>query len=88
MGPSSPDGSDDRAPSVRNTSGAEHGSDPDAETAGKRATQHAVSPRSHEGEQGGDPVCWLTHVCPDCGRFVEEQAPTRCPRCGAEITGD
>ncbi len=21
--------------------------------------------------EGGDPACWLDHVCPDCGRFVE-----------------
>ena len=36
-------------------------------------------------DEGGDPVCWLTSVCPDCGRFVEARPPTRCPRCGAEI---
>ena len=35
---------------------------------------------------GGDPVCWLTSVCPECGRFVEDEPPTRCPRCGAAIT--
>lgn len=37
---------------------------------------------------GGDPVCWLTSVCPECGRFVEDEPPTSCPRCGAEITPD
>ncbi|HJP78078.1 MAG TPA: DUF488 family protein [Pseudonocardiaceae bacterium] len=37
---------------------------------------------------GGDPVCWLTSVCPECGRFVEAEPPTRCPRCGAEINPD
>lgn len=37
---------------------------------------------------GGDPVCWLTSVCPDCGRFVEARPPTRCPRCGAVIDPD
>jgi hypothetical protein len=21
--------------------------------------------------EGGDPACWLDHVCPDCGRCVE-----------------
>jgi hypothetical protein len=21
---------------------------------------------------GGDPVCWLTRVCPECGRFIED----------------
>jgi uncharacterized protein YeaO (DUF488 family) len=40
------------------------------------------------GAEGGDPVCWLTSVCPDCGRFVEAAPPTRCPRCGAEINPD
>ncbi|HEY4458497.1 MAG TPA: DUF488 family protein [Pseudonocardiaceae bacterium] len=39
-------------------------------------------------QEGGDPVCWLTSVCPDCGRFVEAAPPTRCPRCGAEINPD
>jgi uncharacterized protein YeaO (DUF488 family) len=37
---------------------------------------------------GGDPVCWLTSVCPECGRFVEDEPPTTCPRCGAEIRPD
>ncbi|HEX4226980.1 MAG TPA: DUF488 family protein [Pseudonocardiaceae bacterium] len=39
-------------------------------------------------DTGGDPACWLNSVCPDCGRFVEDRPPTRCPRCGAEITAD
>jgi rubrerythrin len=42
---------------------------------------------SELSDQGGDPACWLARVCPDCGRFVEE-LPTRCPRCGAEVTDD
>ena len=37
---------------------------------------------------GGDPVCWLTSVCPECGRFVEDEPPTTCPRCGSEIKPD
>ncbi len=37
---------------------------------------------------GGDPVCWLTSVCPECGRFVEAEPPTTCPRCGADINPD
>ncbi|HEY4019076.1 MAG TPA: DUF488 family protein [Pseudonocardiaceae bacterium] len=44
--------------------------------------------RARAQDSGGDPVCWLTSVCPDCGRFVEEQPPTRCPRCGADIVPD
>lgn len=25
-----------------------------------------------ESSDGGDPVCWLTRVCPECGVFVED----------------
>lgn len=25
-----------------------------------------------ESQSGGDPVCWLTRVCPECGRFIED----------------
>jgi uncharacterized protein YeaO (DUF488 family) len=44
--------------------------------------------REKPEDLGGDPVCWLTSVCPECGRFVEAEPPTRCPRCGAEIEPD
>ena len=37
---------------------------------------------------GGDPVCWLHRVCPACGRLADEDPPTRCPACGAELSGD
>jgi predicted amidophosphoribosyltransferase len=37
---------------------------------------------------GGDPACWLHRVCPECGRLAEEDPPTRCPACGAELPGD
>ncbi|GGP75124.1 hypothetical protein [Saccharothrix coeruleofusca] len=36
-------------------------------------------------EQGGDPVCWLERVCPECGLFVEDEPPAVCGRCGAPI---
>lgn len=43
-----------------------------------------VQPRTGR-EQGGDPVCWLSHVCPACGRFNEDpDAP--CEACGSEET--
>ncbi|WP_197284873.1 nucleoside hydrolase [Sciscionella sediminilitoris] len=32
-------------------------------------------------EEGGDPACWLSSVCPECGRFAGEQS---CPYCSAE----
>ncbi|BDB59876.1 hypothetical protein RDE2_16700 [Rhodococcus sp. RDE2] len=32
---------------------------------------------------GGDPVCWLHLLCPDCGAMItSEEEP--CPRCGRE----
>ena len=41
--------------------------------------------RQRQEPESGDPACWLTSVCPDCGRFVEAAPPTTCPRCGSEI---
>ena len=28
--------------------------------------------------EGGDPACWLDHVCDACGRFVEDPATHEC----------
>ncbi|HEY4005502.1 MAG TPA: hypothetical protein VGM60_10005 [Pseudonocardia sp.] len=50
-------------------------------------------PRTHTGEPsapeesdlGGDPVCWLHLVCPECGRFAPESAGEVCAGCGAEL---
>ena len=39
-------------------------------------------------EEGGDPACWLRRVCPACGRMADEDPPTRCPACGAELSDD
>jgi rubrerythrin len=39
-------------------------------------------------DEGGDPACWLHRVCPDCGRLADEDPPTRCPGCGAELRPD
>ncbi len=38
--------------------------------------------------EGGDPVCWLNRVCPECGRLADEEPPTHCSACGALITDD
>ena len=38
------------------------------------------------GEEGGDPACWLKRVCSACGRLADEDPPTRCAACGAEVT--
>lgn len=37
---------------------------------------------------GGDPVCWLSQVCGECGLLVEEELPATCPRCGATVSAD
>jgi hypothetical protein len=39
-------------------------------------------------DEGGDPACWLARVCPTCGRIADEDPPTRCAACGAELTAD
>jgi hypothetical protein len=41
-----------------------------------------------ESDLGGDPVCWLDRVCPECGRFASDEdlgATQRCAECGAEL---
>ena len=35
-----------------------------------------------DAEPGGDPVCWLSMVCPECGRVPEGHSDV-CERCGA-----
>jgi rubrerythrin len=39
-------------------------------------------------DRPGDPACWLKLVCPRCGAVAEDDPPTRCPQCHAEITGE
>ncbi|HEX4246664.1 MAG TPA: hypothetical protein VH008_02280 [Pseudonocardia sp.] len=34
---------------------------------------------------GGDPVCWLNRVCPECGRFAEGEDLDACPECGVDL---
>jgi ribosomal protein S27AE len=41
----------------------------------------AVAPE----DLGGDPVCWLNRVCPECGRFAEGEYLDACPECGADL---
>ncbi|MBF4481205.1 hypothetical protein SAMN02745947_03229 [Rhodococcus rhodochrous J3] len=39
--------------------------------------------KDHDDDLGGDPVCWLHLLCPDCGAMLtSEEEP--CPRCGRE----
>jgi rRNA maturation endonuclease Nob1 len=42
-------------------------------------------PRAESEDEGGDPACWLRRVCPACGRLADEDPPTICPACGAEL---
>jgi hypothetical protein len=42
-----------------------------------------VSGGYDEGE-GGDAVCWLGALCPECGAMPSEGSGDRCWRCGAE----
>ncbi|MDR2255958.1 MAG: hypothetical protein LBE25_08190 [Arthrobacter sp.] len=37
---------------------------------------------------GGDSVCWLHRVCPECGLFLERPQEPLCPRCGAAVGDD
>ncbi|HVD27874.1 MAG TPA: hypothetical protein VNC79_05160 [Mycobacteriales bacterium] len=39
-------------------------------------------------DEGGDAACWARRVCPACGRLADEDPPTRCPACGAELPDD
>ncbi|MGH3194551.1 MAG: hypothetical protein ACRDOH_15960 [Streptosporangiaceae bacterium] len=34
-------------------------------------------------DTGGDPVCWLDRVCPECGRLNSPRHPVTCEACGA-----
>ena len=39
-------------------------------------------------DEGGESACYLRRVCPECGRIADEDPPTRCPACGAELPGE
>lgn len=43
---------------------------------------------AEEPDEGGDEVCWLNRVCPECGGLADEAPPVSCPRCGTVIDGD
>ena len=36
-------------------------------------------------EEGGDPACWLRRVCPACGGMADQDPPTRCAACSADL---
>lgn len=33
---------------------------------------------AQSADDGGDPACWLEHVCERCGAFVDADAPHTC----------
>jgi rRNA maturation endonuclease Nob1 len=39
-------------------------------------------------DEGGDAACWLSRVCPSCGRLADSNPPTECSSCGTEIPND
>lgn len=39
-------------------------------------------------DDAGDPVCWLSQVCPECGLLIEAPLPAVCERCGAQVPPD
>jgi hypothetical protein len=39
-----------------------------------------------DDDEGGDPACWLHRVCPVCGRLADDDPPTTCAGCGAELS--
>lgn len=47
-----------------------------------------VAPPESALQGGGDPVCWLHLVCPDCGHLPDDPAASICPRCGALLHDD
>jgi len=36
-------------------------------------------------DEGGDPVCWVVRVCPECGRLADQDPPVVCTQCGTAI---
>jgi hypothetical protein len=36
-------------------------------------------------ESSGEPVCWLSRVCPACGRLAEGRDPRTCSACGEAL---
>jgi hypothetical protein len=42
---------------------------------------------SGDEDEGGDAVCWLGALCPECGAMPSE-GTDRCWRCGAQRAAD
>jgi hypothetical protein len=44
--------------------------------------------RPVEVPEGGDPACWATLVCPECGGLTDGLPTAACRRCGAPYPGE
>jgi uncharacterized protein YeaO (DUF488 family) len=42
-------------------------------------------PLTDTEDEGGESVCWLDRVCPECGRLSEGRTARTCPACGAAL---
>ncbi len=51
------------------------------------ARQH-LSVDADDDDRPGDPPCLQRRVCPACGSVADEDPPTTCPACGADMPGD
>ncbi|WP_129977840.1 hypothetical protein [Rhodococcus sp. Q1] len=49
---------------------------------GKKPANGIADERTTD-DTGGDPVCWLHLLCPDCGAMLTA-TDEPCPRCGRE----
>jgi DNA-binding MarR family transcriptional regulator len=43
--------------------------------------------RPQPRDDGGDPACWVSRVCPECGRLDDGPPPAHCPGCGTPLAG-
>jgi hypothetical protein len=62
--------------------------EPDVRAGGWKAGPVSDSRPLPPDDEGGDPACWARRVCPACGRLADEDPPTRCPACGADLPDD
>jgi tellurite resistance protein TehA-like permease len=54
---------------------------------GMNDSRHDLS-AAHSDDRPGDPPCLQRRVCPVCGSVADEDPPTTCPTCGADLPGD
>jgi len=57
-----------------------------AELARRLQQEPVTGSHTHE-DRGGDPPCWLSRVCAQCGAIADTNPPTTCPQCHAPIPG-